>query len=128
MTERLNWEHLRGAFDAYARARQKLLETIGVSGSNRDPLAEFSERLVAALLGGELATNRVQRGWDVLADGRHVQVKYLANWSMHSTCVLTGWPCSEPSPRSDRSGSWRPLRICRSTLIFRWAKHARTRG
>lgn len=78
---RPNWEELREAFGRYARGRAELLEAIGVTGSNRDPLAEFSERLVAALLDGELATNRVQRGWDVMAAGRRVQVKYLANAS-----------------------------------------------
>jgi hypothetical protein len=76
-----NWQELRAAFERYARGRAELLEAIGVTGSNRDPLAEFSERLVAALLDGELATNRVQRGWDVLAGERGVQVKYLANAS-----------------------------------------------
>lgn len=79
--ERPNWEELREAFERYARGRAELLEAIGVTGSNRDPLAEFSERLVAALLDGELASNRVQRGWDVMSAGRRVQVKYLANAS-----------------------------------------------
>lgn len=78
---RPNWEELREAFERYARGRAELLEAIGVTGSNRDPLAEFSERLIAALLDGELASNRVQRGWDVMAGGRRVQVKYLANAS-----------------------------------------------
>jgi hypothetical protein len=78
---RPNWEELRGAFERYSRGRAELLEAIGVTGSNRDPLAEFSERLVAALLDGELAPNRVQPGWDVMASERRVQVKYLANAS-----------------------------------------------
>jgi hypothetical protein len=78
---RPNWHELREAFERYARGRADLLQAIGVTGSNRDPLAEFSERLVAALLDGELASNRVQRGWDVMAGGRRVQVKYLANAS-----------------------------------------------
>lgn len=75
-TSRPNWQALRNAFARYARGRAELLEAIGVTGSNRDPLAEFSERLVAALLDGELARNRVQRG---MARERRVQVKYLAN-------------------------------------------------
>jgi hypothetical protein len=70
--ERPRWHQLRAAFERYARGRAELLEAIGVSGSNRDPLAEFSERLVAALLEGDVATNRVQRGWDVMAAGRRV--------------------------------------------------------
>ena len=76
---RPNWQELRDAFERYARGRAELLEAIGVTSSNRDPLAEFSERLIAALLGGSLATNRVQPGWDVQAGERQVQVKYLAN-------------------------------------------------
>jgi hypothetical protein len=76
---RPSWEELRDAFGRYAEGRTKLLEAIGIKGSNRDPLAEFSERIVGALLAGDLATNRVQRGWDVMASGRRVQVKYLAN-------------------------------------------------
>jgi hypothetical protein len=80
MTDRRpDWEELRDAFTRYAQGRTELLETLGIKGSNRDPLAEFSERIVAALLDGELASNRVQRGWDVMAGGRRVQVKYLAN-------------------------------------------------
>jgi hypothetical protein len=82
MTDRRpDWEELRDAFARYAQGRTELLDALGVKGSNRDPLAEFSERIVAALLAGELATNRVQRGWDVMAGGRRVQVKYLANAS-----------------------------------------------
>lgn len=80
VANRPRWEDLRSAFERYARGRQQLLEAIGVTGSNRDPLSEFSERIVAALLDGELAANRVQRGWDLRTDsGRRVQVKYLAN-------------------------------------------------
>lgn len=77
--ERPNWRELREAFARYAQGRAELLEALGIKGSNRDPLAEFSERIVAALLNGDLAGNRVQRGWDVMANGRRVQVKYLAN-------------------------------------------------
>ena len=53
---------------------------MGLSISNRDPLSELAECLVAALLPGTLATGRTQKDWDVLtADGERVQVKYLAN-------------------------------------------------
>jgi hypothetical protein len=48
--------------------------------SNRDPLAEFSEWLVARLVEGRLATSRVQAGFDVIGpSGDRIQVKYLAN-------------------------------------------------
>lgn len=67
-------------FQEYRRARLALLERLGCPHSNRDPLAEFSERLVASLLGGRLAESRVEKGYDVvLPDGGRVQVKYLAN-------------------------------------------------
>jgi hypothetical protein len=42
--------------------------------SNRDPFAEFSEQLVHALMGGTLATSRVQVGHDlVLLNHQKVQ-------------------------------------------------------
>jgi hypothetical protein len=48
--------------------------------SNRDPLAEFSEHLVRALLGGKLASNRVQKDYDlIIPSGEKVQIRYLAN-------------------------------------------------
>jgi hypothetical protein len=47
------------ALTAYRPARQTSLARIGVPASNRDPLAEFSERLVHALMDGTLASSRV---------------------------------------------------------------------
>jgi hypothetical protein len=45
-------------------------------------MAEFSEQLVATLLGGSLADSVVQKGWDVrLPSAERVQVRYLANSS-----------------------------------------------
>src|SRR4051812_43189234 len=71
---------LLAALDEYRRGRQLLLNAMGCADSNRDPFAEFGERLVAALLDGELASSRVQKGWDLIAaDGDRVQVRYLAN-------------------------------------------------
>jgi hypothetical protein len=73
-------DDLLEALGAYRAARTVILDVLGIPSSNRDPLAEFSERIVAALLGGVLAPNRVQTGYDItLTDGRTVQVKYLAN-------------------------------------------------
>lgn len=73
-------DDLLEALRPYRAARTMILDVLGIPSSNRDPLAEFSERFVAALLGGALAPNRVQAGYDVtLSDGRTVQVKYLAN-------------------------------------------------
>lgn len=71
---------LLAALNAYRIARQALLIRLGLPSSNRDPLAEFSEHLVAALTGGTLATSRVQARYDlVLGDSTTVQVRYLAN-------------------------------------------------
>jgi len=68
------------ALRTYRDARRRFLTTIGCEGSNRDPFAEFSERLAHALLGGTLAESRTQKGWDFRdPDGRRVQVRYLAN-------------------------------------------------
>lgn len=66
--------------DEYREARKRFLRLVGVAASNRDPLAEFSERLVQSLLGGDLASSRVQPYFDLtMEDGRRVQVRYLAN-------------------------------------------------
>ena len=71
---------LLAALETYRPARRTFLAALDVPTSNRDPLAEFSERLVQALMGGALAKSRVQPGHDlVLADQRAVQVRYLAN-------------------------------------------------
>lgn len=68
------------ALALYRTARHALLAKVGVPLSNRDPLAEFAEAFVAVLVGGRLATSRVQASWDVEApDGSRYQVKYLAN-------------------------------------------------
>jgi len=65
---------------AYAKSRCGFLREIGVGDSCRDPLAEFSEWLVARQLNGRIADSRVQKGFDVIGeDGRKIQVKYLAN-------------------------------------------------
>lgn len=43
-------------------------------------MAEFAERLAAALLDWTMAQNRVHRGWDVMTPtGKRVQVRDLAN-------------------------------------------------
>jgi hypothetical protein len=71
---------LLAALETYRPARRTFLAALDVPTSNRDPLAEFSESLVQALMGGALAKSRVQPGHDlVLADERAVQVRYLAN-------------------------------------------------
>lgn len=69
------------AFERYVEARKVLLDELQLKRqSNRDPLAEFSEWLVAALVEGSLADSPVQKGWDVRGpDDEKIQVKYLAN-------------------------------------------------
>ncbi len=75
-----NVADLLTAFEGYRECRLGLLSEIGIEVSNRDPLSEFAEVLVARLLDGSLADNRVQKGWDVLLrDETRVQVKYVAN-------------------------------------------------
>jgi hypothetical protein len=64
----------------YRAARREFLAFLGCKKSNRDPLAEFAERIAQAVLGGSLATSRVQTGHDLVTEnGETVQVKYLAN-------------------------------------------------
>lgn len=71
---------LLAALDDYRPARQRLLAHLHLGLSNRDPLAEWSEQLVNALVGGRLATSRVQTAYDLTTpDGRRLQVRYLAN-------------------------------------------------
>ena len=71
---------LLAALEDYRLARERLLSVLGPRMSNRDPLAEFAEHFVAALMGGQLAVNPVQAYWDLeLADGARVQVKCLVN-------------------------------------------------
>ena len=71
---------LLAALEEYRLARERLLSVLGPKMSNRDPLAEFAEHFVAALMGGRLAVSPVQAYWDIeLPDGAKVQVKYLIN-------------------------------------------------
>jgi hypothetical protein len=73
-------QQLLGGLKEYRLARLGLLDVLGLAVSNRDPLAEFSEHLVWALLGGELASSRIQKGYDLVEpSGVRVQVRYLAN-------------------------------------------------
>ncbi len=73
-------DDLRGPLMANRAARLQLLQALGCPASNRDPLAELSERLVARLVGGQLADSPVQKGYDVIgADGDKIQVTFLAN-------------------------------------------------
>jgi hypothetical protein len=49
----------------YAASRRQFLDLIGSTGSCREPLAEFSEWIVADVLGATPAASRVQKGFDV---------------------------------------------------------------
>jgi hypothetical protein len=89
---------LLGEWGEYRSARTRLLAALDLPQSCRDPLSEFSEGLVAGLLGGELASNRVQKGWDVQASIGRVQVKYLANSSQGS---WVNWHVVEPTGDMD---------------------------
>jgi len=71
---------LLSEYRTYAFARGRFLNELGRATSCRDPLSEFSEVLVARLLGARIAASRVQEGYDLIRrDGRHVQVRSLAN-------------------------------------------------
>lgn len=71
---------LLNSLRVYRDARRTFLDALGCPVSNRDPLAEFAERLTAAVLGGELAASRVQKGYDLTTEsGERVQVRYVAN-------------------------------------------------
>lgn len=52
---------LLDALATYRRARERLLHVLSLSMSNRDPLAEVSEHLVLALVGGTMAVTRRRR-------------------------------------------------------------------
>jgi hypothetical protein len=73
--------HLLHVYRRYVEARNALLDELQLRRrSNRDPLAEFSEVFVAALVNGTLAESPVQKDWDVRRPtGETIQVKYLAN-------------------------------------------------
>jgi hypothetical protein len=71
---------LLDALATYRAARIDLLEVLGCAGSNRDPFAEFAERIALAAIGGTMAASRTQKGWDFTdPEGHRVQVRYLAN-------------------------------------------------
>jgi len=88
-------EDLLALLQDYARARAEFLAQIERPTSCRDPLAEFSEVLVARLLNAECAGRRDQKGFDLIRpDNRRVQVKYLSNpdwnWRNEHTIDFTG--------------------------------------
>lgn len=73
-------DELLAALRSYRSARRTFLTALGCHESNRDPLAEFAEQISHAILGGQMATSRVQKGYDLVTDNGHkVQVRYLAN-------------------------------------------------
>jgi hypothetical protein len=89
---------LQEAWGTYRDSRLYLLDTMGIPRSCRDPLSEFAELLVARLVGGTLADNRVQKDWDVASPMGRVQVKYLAN---PPTGGWVNWHTIEPNDGMD---------------------------
>ncbi len=73
------------AYQRYVETRHALLDALQLPWrSNRDPLVEFSEWLVAELVDGTRAESPVQKDWDVRGPtGERIQVKYLANSAEH---------------------------------------------
>lgn len=72
---------IQALYARYAEARNVLLAEPELGrNSNRDPLAEFAEWLVTAIVDGTRPPSPVQAHWDVEARGvGHIQVKYVAN-------------------------------------------------
>ena len=77
-------EEMLGALADYRDARLKVLDVLKVPHSNRDPLPELADALVARWLGGTLAPSRVQRDYDVIVANERVQVRSLSNTSSES--------------------------------------------
>jgi len=68
------------SLETYSGERRRFLESINWLDSNRDPFSVVSEILVQHLMGGQLAENQVQAGWDLIDENSEkVQIKYLAN-------------------------------------------------
>jgi hypothetical protein len=79
---------LLASLDDYRLARERLLRVLGPRMSNRDPLPELAESLMAALTGGHLAASPVQAGWDIkCADGTKMQVRCLVNSATPGTAA-----------------------------------------
>lgn len=86
---------LQETWALYREARLNLLSAMGMPQSCRDPRSEYAEVLVAHLVGGTLADNRVQKDWDVREpNGDRIQVKHLAN---AATGGWVNWLTIEPN-------------------------------
>ena len=67
-------------YEKYRLARATFLRKLGTFESQREPRVEFAEHLVAAFVGGKLAADRNQPGWDVVGpNGERIQVRTLSN-------------------------------------------------
>ena len=66
-------------FKNYRETRRNLLEKLDRPDSNRDPLAEFSEKLAETILKAKRAGRREQKGFDLEGpSGEKIEVKYVA--------------------------------------------------
>ena len=87
-------DNLLEIFEGYRLKRLELLEKIDIPNSCRDPLSEFSEKIVAILLNAKPPKSRVQKGYDLeTSDGTRIEVKYLSNpkdeWKNWHTVTFT---------------------------------------
>ena len=81
-------------WSGYVRAKKALLKA-GVVRSFKAPEADFAEWLVANLLSGSLPASKSHRFYDVLAEGKRIQVK--------SVCKAPGNPNGYIVNTKDRS-------------------------
>jgi len=51
------------------------LRIAGIATNKKDFTSQVGEWLVAEIYGGSLALNSIQKDWDLIADGKHIQVK-----------------------------------------------------
>ena len=87
---------LKAWYREYLDATDRLLRNLNSYGSQKDPIPEIAEQIIAAAKQGTLADSPVQPDWDVrLPDGKTIQVRSLRNtsldrWTNEHTMVDTG--------------------------------------
>lgn len=79
-------------FKKYLLLRKQLLQELGVSNSNRDPLSELSEVIACSKLNAKKASSRVQKDYDLIGpNGERIEVRYVANLKENGRIVWKNW-------------------------------------